>query len=256
MLHHTEHGTGDPIVLLHSGGLDLRMWDAQVDDLARTHRVIRADARGHGRSETPTAPFRQCDDIADLITGLGLDGAVLVGVSMGGGAATDTALEHPHLVRGLVVCGAGTNEPEFTDPWLLDLRRRMADAAAAGDAATWIDLYLRPLVIGPHRTAADIDPDVLARCRDMVTATVTRHVRPDAVAPTPVSGSWERLGEIAVPTLGVHGDLDVTDHIAMTRRFAHATGGDTVCVAGTGHLPMMERPALFTGVLRDFLKGL
>ena len=53
--------------------------------------MIRFDARGHGRSETPTEPFRQCDDVAELLGGAGVERATLVGLSMGAGAATDTA---------------------------------------------------------------------------------------------------------------------------------------------------------------------
>jgi pimeloyl-ACP methyl ester carboxylesterase len=95
MIHYEEAGSGDAVLLLHSGGTDLRMWDDQMPALAARYRVIRADARGHGRSPTPVEPFRQCDDIAALIRHLGVGRATLVGVSMGGGAATDTALAYP-----------------------------------------------------------------------------------------------------------------------------------------------------------------
>jgi pimeloyl-ACP methyl ester carboxylesterase len=255
MIHYTEAGSGPAVVLLHSGGVDLRMWDDQMTALAAAHRVIRPDARGHGRSATPTEPFRQCDDIAELLDHLGVRQATLVGVSMGAGAAVDTALEHPALVAGLVVCGAGTNEPVFHDPWILEQQHRMAEAAARFDAPEWIETYLRVLVVGPHRRPDQVDPAVLARCREMVTDTVTRHVRPEAVAPTPVPGSWDRLGEIRVPALAIHGDLDVSDHIDMARRFAAAVPhAAAVEIRGTAHLPMMEDPATFNRVVLDFLR--
>ncbi|MCA2218124.1 alpha/beta fold hydrolase [Jidongwangia harbinensis] len=254
MIHYEEAGTGDAVVLLHAGGMDLRSWDDQVPALSATHRVIRVDARGHGRSPTPTEPFRQCDDIAELLDHLGVRRATLVGVSMGAGAATDTALEYPRLVSGLVVSGAGTNESVFTDPWILDLQRRMAEAQQRMDAATWMELYLQVLVVGPDRTADQVDPDVLARCREMLTATVTNHVRPEAVAPTHVPGSWERLGEIGVPAMGIYGALDVTDHVAMVERFAAAVPGCAlVRIDGAGHMPAMERPGAFTDAVLDLL---
>ena len=56
MIHYEESGQGHPVVLLHGGALDRRMWDDQVPAFERRHRVIRVDARGHGRSETPTTP--------------------------------------------------------------------------------------------------------------------------------------------------------------------------------------------------------
>jgi len=59
---------------------------------------------------------------------------VLVGLSMGGGTAVDTALEHPELVRALVVSGVGTSQPRFTDPWTLDVLTRWQAVLAASDA--------------------------------------------------------------------------------------------------------------------------
>jgi pimeloyl-ACP methyl ester carboxylesterase len=112
-----DTGSGDPVVLLHSGFLDHGMWAAQIPALAATHRVIAPDARGHGRSPVATAPFRHTDDPAELLDELGTGPAVLIGVSMGAATAVDTALEHPALVRALVLTGAGTSEPYFTDPW-------------------------------------------------------------------------------------------------------------------------------------------
>ena len=254
MIHHEETGRGEAVVLLHGGALDLRMWDDQVPALAARYRVIRCDARGHGRSGTPTTPFRQCDDVAELLGHLGVERATLVGLSMGAGAATDTALEYPHLVSRLVVSGAGTNEPSFDDPWMKDVQRRMAEAQARLDAAAWIDLFLLMGVVGPYREPADVDPGVMARCREMITDTVRNHVRPDAVAPHHVQGSWERLGEIGVPALAVAGDVDAPDHIAMVERFAAAVpGARVVRIGGAAHMPNMERPADFNAALLEFL---
>ncbi len=257
MINFEEAGSGPAVLLLHGGGLDLRSWDEQVPVLAAAgYRVIRADARGHGRSPTPTTPFRQCDDIAGLLRHLGIARATLVGLSMGGGAATDTALEHPELVAGLAVCGAGTNEPVFEDPWLTGLQAQMAAAEQRRDAPAWIELFLRALVVGPYREPGELDQEVLGRCREMVTATVATHVRPDAVAPSHVAGSWGRLGEIGVPALGIYGTLDAVDHVAMVERFAAAVpGAGLASVAGAAHMPPMEQPGAFNELLLDFLRS-
>jgi pimeloyl-ACP methyl ester carboxylesterase len=253
MINYQDTGSGPAVVLLHGGAMDLRMWDDQMAALTAEHRVIRFDARGHGRSITPTEPFRQCDDVAALLARLGVERATLVGLSMGAGAATDTALEYPHLVEKLVVMCAATNEPTFTDPWILDIQRQMAEAQQAFDAPRWIELFLREGLIGPYREAADVDQTVLARCREMITDTVRNHVRPDAVPPHHVHGSWERLGEIAVPCLGFTGTLDVSDHTAMVRRFAAAVGGEVVEIGGAAHMPNMERPAEVNEALLRFI---
>jgi pimeloyl-ACP methyl ester carboxylesterase len=252
MIHYEASGQGHPVVLLHGGALDLRMWDDQVPAFERRHRVIRVDARGHGRSETPTTPFRQCDDIAELLGKLGIARAALVGVSMGAGAATDTALEYPSLVSHLVVIGAGTNEPTFTDPWMLDIQRQLAEAEQRLDAPAWIELSLKQGALGPYRDT--MDPEVLSRCREMISDTVANHVRPDAVPPHHVRGSWQRLGEIAVPALGVVGALDARDHHEMVDRFvAGVPGARKAVIDGAAHLPNMDRPAEFNELVLQFL---
>jgi pimeloyl-ACP methyl ester carboxylesterase len=252
MLHYEEAGSGPPVVLLHGGALDLRMWDDQMEAFAARHRTIRLDARGHGKSETPTTPFRQCDDVVELLDHLGIARAALVGLSMGAGTATDTTLEYPDRVSHLVVCGAGTNEPVFTDPWMLDVQRQMASAQQRMDAPEWIRLFLTMGALGPHRD--DMDKSVLDRCREMIIDTVRNHVRPDAVAPTHVQGSWARLGEIGIPALGIVGSLDADDHLAMVQRFVDGVPQSRKYeIGGAAHMPNMERPAEFNSVVLAFL---
>jgi pimeloyl-ACP methyl ester carboxylesterase len=257
---YTRTGAGPAVVFLHGGALDLRMWEEQVPALAVDHTVVRLDARGHGRSSTPAGPFRQCDDVAAAIRALDLGPAVLVGLSMGAAAAIDTALEHPGLVRGLVACGAGASryaalgQGDFRDPWMLERFAELDAAAQAWDAETWIEVYLRTGLVGPHRAVGDVDPQVVARCREMVTHTVVTHVRPDGTPPTAVADAPERIGEIAVPVLGAVGTLDSPDHLRMVRELVDGVPGATfAAIDGTAHVPNMERPAEFNAILRSFL---
>jgi alpha-beta hydrolase superfamily lysophospholipase len=60
-------GTGAPVILIHGGNLDRRMWDAQFDTLRNHYRVIRYDARGFGRSSRADRPFRAPEDLAALL---------------------------------------------------------------------------------------------------------------------------------------------------------------------------------------------
>lgn len=161
---HRDTGEGPLLVLLHGGFLDHGMWDDQVPELARHHRVIVPDARGHGGSANATRPFRHTDDLAALLRHLDAGPAVLAGVSMGAATAVDTALEHPDLVRALVVSGAGTSEPEFDDPWTLGVLAAQARALGAGDIEGWIDAFMLPAA-GPHRALGDVDRTVVERVR-------------------------------------------------------------------------------------------
>ncbi|WP_026818164.1 alpha/beta fold hydrolase [Arthrobacter castelli] len=252
-LHYAVYGTGPPVLLLHGGGLDGRMWDPQVPELAQTHCVVVPDARGHGHSSTPFAPFRHCDDVAVLIRHLDAGPAILIGLSMGAGTALDTALEHPDLVRGVVVVGAGTSEPDFEDPWVLDLLDTWRRTAAAGDAEGWIEAFML-FAAGPKRRLEDMDDDVVRHLRQMVTRTVANHVRPDAAAPEAVPDSWSRLAEIQVPVLALSGALDTPDNIRMAARAADSvTDGRTALIRGAAHYPNLEQPAAFNAELQAFL---
>ena len=248
-----DEGAGRAVVLLHGGFLDHHMWDDQVPALAADHRVIAPDARGHGRSANAAAPFRPADDVAALLRHLDAGPAVLVGVSMGAGVAVDTALEHPGMVRGLVVTGAGTSEPYFTDPWTVETLAAWTAAMAAGDLDASVERFVR-LGTGPYRAPGDVDAGVMARQRGMARATMAKHAAGEPDPITPVTGTWERAAGITVPVLAVHGALDSPDHIGMAERLAGSVpDGRTVTIDGTAHYPNMERPGAYNAVVRDFL---
>jgi len=82
-LYYEVRGSGPPLVLLHAGDRDLTMWNPQVRLLTRSFRLIRYDARGHGRSTTPRGAFSTVEDLRLLLDHLGIERASLVGISMG-----------------------------------------------------------------------------------------------------------------------------------------------------------------------------
>ncbi|MET9663433.1 alpha/beta fold hydrolase [Streptomyces sp. NPDC006510] len=250
---HRDTGEGPLLVLLHGGFLDHGMWDDQVPDLARDHRVIVPDARGHGGSANASKPFRHTDDLAALLRHLDAGPAVLVGVSMGAATAVDTALEHPDLVRALVVSGAATSEPEFHDAWSLEVLAEQARCLAAGDIEGWIDAFML-FAAGPHRTLDDVDGAVVRRLREMTAGTLAKHTgdEPDRLVPVP--DTWARAARIEVPVLAIGGGIDSDDHLAMARRLARTVAdGRTATVEGTAHYPNMERPDVFGEILGEFL---
>ncbi|MFI6843912.1 alpha/beta fold hydrolase [Kitasatospora sp. NPDC050467] len=254
-LAYRDAGTGRPVVLLHGGFLDHRMWDAQLAALTPEYRVIAPDVRGHGKSANATRPFRACDDLAALLRHLGTGPVPLVGVSMGAGIAVDTALEHPDLVCALVVSGAGTSEPDFQDPWTLGVLAEWSRALAAGDVDGWVDAFLKFLP-GPHRSTADVDRDVLELQRAMALGTLLKHTADEPDHRVPVTGTWARAATIAVPVLAINGALDSADHLAMPARLIAAVpDGRTVELDGTAHYPNMERPEEFNAHLTSFLRA-
>ncbi|MFG3527098.1 alpha/beta fold hydrolase [Streptomyces sp. NPDC047917] len=255
-LAYRDIGDGPPLVLLHGGFVDHRMWDDQVPELARRHRVIVPDARGHGGSANGTGPFRHTDDVAALLRHLDTGPAVLAGLSMGAATAVDTALEHPDLVRALVVSGAGTSEPEFVDPWCGRVLAAQARALDEGDIEGWTDAFML-FAAGPHRTLDDVDGTVVRRLREMVALTLSKHRGDEPDLRVPVPGTWARAAGIEVPVLAVNGGIDGADHLAMARRLVRTVAdGREVIVEGAAHYPNMEQPDAFGGILGDFLAGL
>jgi pimeloyl-ACP methyl ester carboxylesterase len=105
-MYYEIHGAGEPLVLLH-GGLGMTgMFGELLPQLAAGRQVIAADLQAHGRTADIDRPIRlehMGDDVAALIRHLGLEKADVMGYSMGGGAALRTAIQHPELVRKLVL---------------------------------------------------------------------------------------------------------------------------------------------------------
>ncbi|MCL7493146.1 alpha/beta hydrolase [Streptomyces sp. MCA2] len=251
-----DTGAGQPLVLLHGGFVDNRMWDDQIPALAARYRVIAPDARGHGRSANATGPFRHTDDLAALLRHLGTGPAILVGVSMGASIAVDTALEHPELVSAVVVSGAGTSEPNFTDPWTTRTWTAWQSAMAAGDLNAAVEAFTL-FAAGPHRTLDDLHPEVVGRLREMTRSTLSKHTPDEPDLRIPVHDTWIRAAKIDVPVLAINGAIDSPDHLGMAERLTHTVAdGHAISIDQTAHYPNMERPDVFNKALEDFLRTL
>ena len=237
------------------------MWAPQLDAFPE-RRVIAPDARGHGGSSDAEGPYRLADDVVVLMDALGIDRAVLAGVSMGGGTAVDVALEHPDRCAALVVTGTGTSEPGFADPWTLAALRDWQQAGAAGDVEAWIDVFMR-FAHGPYRTRADLAPTVDALVERMARETLSSHLRVDPHGvpvpprpPSPVPHTWERVPGISVPVLALNGALDAPDHLAGGQRLAElAPAGAYREIPRAAHYPNLERPGEYVRAVRDFLRA-
>ncbi|MEU6372696.1 alpha/beta hydrolase [Streptomyces sp. NPDC046909] len=256
-LAYRDTGTGDLVVLVHSGYADHRVFDEQIPALAVAgYRVVAPDVRGHGFSANASEPFRWADDLGGLLRHLDAGPAVLVGLCMGAAVVTDTVLEHPELVRAVVVCGAGTSAFEYTDPWTLQRAGESAALLAAGDLDGWVEAFGRNAA-GPHRTADEVAPHVVRRLQEMAAHTLSKHTPDEPDRHTPLADPWSRVPQIAVPVLAVHGALDASDAIAMADRLARTVpDGRSVTMEGVGHYPHMERPEEFNTLLLDFLRTL
>ena len=135
-LYYESHGTGKPLVLLHGAFQTIDALEPLLSVLAESRQVIAVELQGHGHTadiDRPLSYELMADDIAALITYLGLENADLFGYSRGGGVALQTAIRHPDVVRKLVV----TSAPCKRDGWYPEVLAGMA-AVTAELAGTWI----------------------------------------------------------------------------------------------------------------------
>lgn len=114
-LAYTEAGHGDPnVLLLHGMACDRSQFELQLRHLARTHRVVSLDLRGHGDSDKPHGDYSTealVEDVRWAITALGLDRPVVIGHSRGGSLALALAMAHPAMTRALVLLDSGLRPP-------------------------------------------------------------------------------------------------------------------------------------------------
>ena len=248
-------GQGHPLVLVHAGIADARMWAPQVAAFAASFRVIHFDQRGYGRSGAAPGDFAPHEDLGALLAALGVRRAHLVGASMGGGVALDLALADPALVSALVLVGSGPNGL----PASAGLRAQWAAVDAAYEAAgldAAVELELRMWVDGPGRGPDAVDPAVRERVREMNAAIFAREAAQDAEAqPQPLRPpAADRLAEVRAPTLVVVGAADQPDKLAAAALMAaRIPNARKVVVPDTAHLPSLERPEAFNRLLHAFL---
>jgi pimeloyl-ACP methyl ester carboxylesterase len=248
-------GAGDPVILLHGGILDARMWDAEMTALEARYTAIRYDARGHGESSTPTERFKHYEDLRALMTTLGLPRASVVGLSGGGRIAVDFALTYPDLVDNLVLVAAGLSSMTMTDPFVVEHNRKLEEAGAAGDLAAAIECVLRMWVDGPRRAPEDVDQEVRRLCQELYTHTITHHGLSGFTLMDELR-AIERTGELTPRTLTLVGELDASDiHDVADQIDREARDSRKLVVPGVAHMINLERPAEFSRILLDFLAG-
>lgn len=255
-LHFEQIGEGEPLVLIHAGITDSRMWDGQWAAFARDYRVIRFDMRGFGKSDRMEAPRNRRDDLYRLLQHLEIERAALVGCSLGGEIILDFALEHPRKVSALVAVSTVPSGFELQGeppPYLLE----MIAAAQQGDLALASELQNRIWVDGPFREPEQVDSRVRERVAEMsLLALANRTMQVDMAPPANplVPPAMHRLKEIAAPTLIVAGRLDHPEILRAAAAMASdIPEAQTVILPDAAHLPNMEQPEAFNETVLAFL---
>jgi len=247
---------GVPVVLVHAGVADRRMWEPQWPALTSRHDGVRLDLRGFGDStDRPEGPLSPPDDVLAVLDAEGIGRCHLVGASYGAGVAVEVALTRPTGVASLLlVAPGGSLIPEPTP----DLRAFAGEENAAldaGDLDAASDANVRWWVDGPGQPADRVAPHV----RELV-ATMQRRA-------FELTGDWDdveeadleppalqRLATIDVPTLVLLGGLDLDAIRLAAERVQHDVPGARLVVwEGAAHLPSLECPERFLQLLEEHL---
>src|ERR671913_1489876 len=247
-------GEGEPLVFVHAGIADSRMWEDQLLAFADRYRVIRHDMRGFGMTAMVDGPFSYHEDLRALLDSVDVERAHLVGCSMGSGAVLDFAVEYPQRVGDMVLVGSavGGFGPDINPPRQWD---DIVAAEEAGDLERVSELEVQVWVDGPGRSHEDVD----AYLRDLVQEMNLIALRNEASG---LGDEWEpeppaadRLPDVQAPTLLIVGDEDQPSVFAaadlLQRELPNVR---KVVMHGTAHVPNMERPEEFNRIVLDFLK--
>jgi pimeloyl-ACP methyl ester carboxylesterase len=194
-------GEGPAVALVHAGIADSRMWEPQLRSFAATHTVVRVDLPGFGNSPVESNPVSYRGAVAEALDAAGIERAALVGTSLGGRVALELALESPERATALVLIGAGLDGHHWAQE--VEAFGEAEEAALArGDLEAAVALNVDLWVVGPRRSADEIDPRVRELVAEMQRDAFRlgeghkdlREVRLDPPAS-------QRLGELSVPTL-------------------------------------------------------
>jgi 3-oxoadipate enol-lactonase len=236
------------IVFANSLGTDLRIWDEVVAYFGTDYRLLRYDLRGHGLSDAPPATYSIDDHVADLSALLDareIKDAVIVGISVGGLVAQGLAAQRPELARLLVLCDTAHKIGT------LEMWNARIEAVRKGGLASIADAVIERWFGSEFRKRQPAD---LVGYRNMLTRTPGEgYVGVCAtLRDTDLTATTSRLTQ---PTLCLVGAEDSTTPPDIVRSLsALIPGAAFKTISSVGHLPCIERPRVFAGIMEAFVR--
>jgi pimeloyl-ACP methyl ester carboxylesterase len=242
-INYEEHGSpsGAPVLLTHAYAATLQMWRPQFEAL-RDYRVIAWDMRGHGGTDSPPAQDDYTEkltveDMAALLRHLGVERAIVGGLSLGGYLSLEFQLHHPEMVRALVLCNTGPGYRSETG-------RAGWNDFAVGYAARLEERGLAGLGRGPE---IDATREYQRSAQGLAFAGRGILTQRD-------SSVMDHLEAIDVPTLVVWGADDERYKAGCEYLASRIPGAKLSVVAGAGHAVNLYRPDEFNRIVLDFLR--
>jgi pimeloyl-ACP methyl ester carboxylesterase len=240
-IYYEDHGSGEPVLLTHGYGSTSAMWVPQVDALTQGRRLITWDMRGHGGTDSPEeqsaySEAQTIEDMAALLRHLGVERAVIGGLSLGGYMSLAFNLAHPEMVTALILCdtGPGYRNPKGREAWNETAFKRAERFEERGLEALGSSPEVQA-VRSRHRSAEGL----AKAARGMLAQFDSRVI--------------ESLEGIDVPTLIIVGANDTpflagTDYMA-----AKIPNAQKVVIPDAGHASNIDQPEAFNEAVLEFL---
>ncbi len=244
-------GRGVPVVFIHGFSLDTRMWDEQWAFFAKDHAVIRYDLRGFGRSDLPVEneTYTHHEDLAALLDALKIEKAVIVGLSLGGRAATSFALSFPHRVLGLVLVDSVLEGYAMKDYPMAHIYEAAREEGIPKALQLWLE--------HPTFEASRRNKEVAGRLQEIVGGYSGWHfIHKNPLIPLNPP-CIDQLHAIRAPTLILIGALDLPDFQEISGLLhQNIPGAEYIKIPEAGHMSNMEKPGAFNTALSAWLKKL
>lgn len=250
-----QAGSGHALVFLHAAVGDKRMWRDQLSALSDNYHCIAYDCRGNGETTTPDEPFSHVEDLHQLLDHLEVEKVSLVGCSKGGRRAINFALAYPGRVVALaLIAPAISGAPAIAMPDEIEAIYITSDEAdEAGDIELVNEIEAHLWLDGPLSQAGRVTDQRLRQLFldmnliDLIAPELTYEISPPP--------AYYRLATLDIPKLVMYGDLDFPQY---QQRYIHLgetlPNADYHKIAGTAHLPSMEKPDEVNALLRTFIE--
>lgn len=253
-IHYTEHGRGLPVVFVHGFPFSHRMWEPQLLGLPDTIRRIALDLRGFGQSDVGDGQYVMdffVDDVIGLLDYLGIEKAVLCGISMGGYVVLRALERFPERCLGAVLCDTrSTPDDNMTKQSRTDAIRQIRSHGVPHFAAAFARKVFAPAVVASGASVVQMMQDVISlnSAQGIIGGLIALAARRDT---TP------GLSSVRVPVLLMVGEYDDITPVSashdMQRALAHAV---LHVVPGAGHMSNLEHPQFFNEKLVEFLQSI
>ncbi len=245
VVHHRLEGPEDAPVLLmlHSLGTSLHVWDPQAAALSRRWRVLRPDLRGHGLTTLTPGPYDMgllARDAPGLLAALGITSAHVAGLSIGGRIALDMAAEAPNRVASLMLCDTALKFPpvRLWEERAVAARERGMGAVVESVLARWV---------------LDAGLPSSRGLREMLLRTPAEGYAASADALRPATVESVQ-GRIRCPALVLVGEQDAATPVNAAEALCGAIPGSTLrIIPGAAHIPTFEQEEAVTTALEAWL---